>query len=396
MSDLIRYHNTINRIKFNAFTEKEMNVLFSIIYKMQNQGTEELILPFVELRELSKGDINLPRFLKSVENVAEKISKLNYRHEDDDEIVKFYFFKKFVIKKKEKILKLSVNEHFQFLINDLVKKGKFTILELENFIRLKSVNSKSLYRLLKQWNSTKVKVFKLEELREVLNVPEHYTTSRLNQKILYPAIEEVKNIIPTLEHELIKKGKTIIAIKFKWRELNNIEIPEDKVLEVSEKLANAFEKTSKNRYIKPFLTEKGKSELLEAFGEEALIRGLHFAYKVINKEFKSLVYLTRVIETGAKEQKVVIKTVKKDKFDIEVDDIQNDNIRQTSFDELPKEKKERVLKQIYEDEFEKLYKKYLEDNNSEDRPIIRQCFAMPYKIIKREEALEEKKNDDEE
>lgn len=385
MSDLIRYHNTINRIKFNAFTEKEMNVLFSIIYKMQNQGTEELILPFAELRELSKGDINLPRFLKSVENVAEKISKLNYRHEDDDEIVKFYFFKKFVIKKKEKILKLSVNEHFQFLINDLVKKGKFTILELENFIRLKSVNSKSLYRLLKQWNSTKVKVFKLEELREVLNVPEHYTTSRLNQKILYPAIEEVKNIIPTLEHELIKKGKTIIAIKFKWRELNNIEIPEDKVLEISEELANAFKKASQNRYIKPFLTEQGKSDLVEAFGEEALIRGLPFAYKTIKKEFKSLAYLTRVIETGATEQKVVIKTVKKDNYDIEVEDIQNDNIRQTSFDELPKEKKKI---EITEEEFEALYKKYLEDNNASDSPFVRKGFAMPYSIKK--ENAEEK------
>ena len=125
--------------------------------------------------------------------------------------------------------------------------------------------------------------------------------------------------------------------------------------------------------------------MVEAFGEEALIRGLPFAYKTIKKEFKSLVYLTRVIETGAKEQKVVIKTVKKDKFDIEVDDIQNDNIRQTSFDELPKEKKKI---EITEEEFEALYKKYLEDNNASDSPFVRKGFAMPYSIKK--ENAEEK------
>ena len=98
-----------------------------------------------------------------------------------------------------------------------------------------------------------------------------------------------------------------------------------------------------------------------------------------------MVYLTRVIETGAKEQKVVIKTVKKDKFDIEVDDIQNDNIRQTSFDELPKEKKKI---EITEEEFEALYKKYLEENNASDSPFVRKGFAMPYSIKK--ENAEEK------
>lgn len=184
-----------------------------------------------------------------------------------------------------------------------------------------------------------------------------------------------------------KNGRKIVGYKFTWGQKHpDIEIPEDKVVEISEELTKAFEKASQNRYIQPFLTEKGKSDLLEAFGnEEALIRGLHFAYKTIKKEFKSLAYLTRVIETGAKEQKVVIKTVKKDKFDIEVDDIQNDNIRQTSFDELPKEKKKI---EITEEEFEALYKKYLEDNNASDSPFVRKGFAMPYSIKK--ENAEEK------
>lgn len=157
-------------------------------------------------------------------------------------------------------------------------------------------------------------------------------------------------------------------------------------MEISEELSKAFEKASKNRFIQPFLTDNGKSELIEVFGnEEALIRGLHFAYKTIKKEFKSLLYLTKVITTGAEQQKVVVKTVKKDNYDIEVEDIQNDNIRQTSFDELPKEKKKI---EVTEEEFEALYKKYLEENNASDSPFVRKGFAMPYSIKK--ENAEEK------
>lgn len=153
MSELVKYHNNINKLSFNNFTEKELNVFFSIVYKIQNQGSNILEIPFVELRNLSNGDIHLPRFLNSVKNVSDKISNLNFRYENDEEIVKFYFFNKFRIRKKEKVLILSINEDFQFLVNNLLKKGNFTILELENFVKLKSVYSKTLFRILKQWDS---------------------------------------------------------------------------------------------------------------------------------------------------------------------------------------------------------------------------------------------------
>lgn len=391
MSELVKYHNNINKLSFSNFTEKELNVFFSIVYKIQNQGSNILEIPFVELRNLSNGDIHLPRFLNSVKNVSDKISNLNFRYENDEEIVKFYFFNKFRIRKKEKVLILSINEDFQFLVNNLLKKGNFTILELENFVKLKSVYSKTLFRILKQWDSIHYKKFELQELRELLDVPASYSTARFNQRILTPMENELKQFFPHLTIEKKKTGKVITEIEISWgKKEPEIEIVDDIEVEISEELDKAFEKASHNRYISPFLTKETKIELIEFFEDEKILaKGLYFAYKTINTEFTKLSYLIKTITTGATQQTKILKVENKDENNVKENDDNNlilsTNIpNKTSKSE---EKKENLVgkSEITEDEFEEIYQKYLKDNNIEDRPFTRKCFAMPYSIIKKED-----------
>lgn len=390
MSELVKYHNNINKLSFNNFTEKELNVFFSIVYKIQNQGSNILEIPFVELRNLSNGDIHLPRFLNSVKNVSDKISNLNFRYENDEEIVKFYFFNKFRIRKKEKVLILSINEDFQFLVNNLLKKGNFTILELENFVKLKSIYSKTLFRILKQWDSIHYKKFELQELRELLDVPASYSTARFNQRILTPMENELKQFFPHLTIEKKKTGKVITEIEISWgKKEPEIEIVDDIEVEISEELDKAFEKASHNRYISPFLTKETKIELIEFFEDEKILaKGLYFAYKTINTEFTKLSYLIKTITTGATQQTKILKVENKDENNVKENDDNNLTLSTNTPNKTSKseEKKENLVgkSEITEEEFEEIYQKYLKDNNIEDRPFTRKCFAMPYSIIKKE------------
>ena len=390
MSELVKYHNNINKLSFSNFTEKELNVFFSIVYKIQNQGSNILEIPFTELRNLSNGDVHLPRFLNSVKNVSDKISNLNFRYENDEEIVKFYFFNKFRIRKKEKVLILSINEDFQFLVNNLLKKGNFTILELENFVKLKSVYSKTLFRILKQWDSIHYKKFELQELRELLDVPANYSTARFNQRILTPMENELKQFFPHLTIEKKKTGKVITEIEISWgKKEPEIEIVDDIEVEISEELDKAFEKASHNRYISPFLTKETKIELIECFKDEKILaKGLYFAYKTINTKFTKLSYLIKTITTGAIQQNKILKVENKEENNVKENDDNNLTLSTNTPNKTSKseEKKENLVRkpEITEEEFEELYQKYLKDNNIEDRPFTRKCFAMPYNIIKKE------------
>lgn len=386
MGEIVKYHNDMNKIALAGFNEKELNILFSLIVLSRDKGTTELNVSFEKIRNLCNDDgKNKKRFIDSLTNVNAKLLQLYYKIETADSILMFTLFNKFKIDLNNDILITKINDDFYYLLNELV--GNFTMFELVDFVNLKSSYSKNMFKLLKQWDTKHKLEISLEDFRYSLNVPQSYNSSKLNEKVLKPITEELSNIFPDFKITKKKKGVKIIGYIFSWgQKQHDIETPEDKIVEISEELSKAFEKASKNRFIQPFLTDNGKSELIEVFGnEEALIRGLHFAYKTIKKEFKSLLYLTKVITTGAEQQKVVVKTVKKDNYDIEVEDIQNDNIRQTSFDELPKEKKKI---EVTEEEFEVLYKKYLEDNNASDSPFVRKGFAMPYSIKK--ENAEEK------
>ena len=390
MSELVKYHNNINKLSFNNFTEKELNVFFSIVYKIQNQGSNILEIPFVELRNLSNGDIHLPRFLNSVKNVSDKISNLNFRYENDEEIVKFYFFNKFRIRKKEKVLILSINEDFQFLVNNLLKKGNFTILELENFVKLKSVYSKTLFRILKQWDSIHYKKFELQELRELLDVPVSYSTARFNQRILTPMENELKQFFPHLTIEKKKTGKVITEIEISWgKKEPEIEIVDDIEVEISEELDKAFEKASHNRYISPFLTKETKIELIEFFEDEKILaKGLYFAYKTINTEFTKLSYLIKTITTGATQQTKILKVENKDENNVKENGDNNLTLSTNTPNKTSKseEKKENLVGriEISEDEYNEKYQEYLKQYNTIDNPFTRRAFELMYKVDKKE------------
>lgn len=402
MSELVKYHNNINKLSFNNFTEKELNVFFSIVYKIQNQGSNILEIPFVELRNLSNGDIHLPRFLNSVKNVSDKISNLNFRYENDEEIVKFYFFNKFRIRKKEKALILSINEDFQFLVNNLLKKGNFTILELENFVKLKSVYSKTLFRILKQWDSIHYKKFELQELRELLDVPVSYSTARFNQRILTPMENELKQFFPHLTIEKKKTGKVITEIEISWgKKEPEIEIVDDIEVEISEELDKAFEKASHNRYISPFLTKETKIELIECFKDEKILaKGLYFAYKTINTKFNKLSYLIKTITTGAIQQNKILKVENKEENNVKENDDNNLTLSTNTPNKTSKseEKKENLVGriEISEDEYNEKYQEYLKQYNTIDNPFTRRAFELMYKVDKKENKKENKKIEDNE
>ena len=45
-SEVVKYHNDLNKIKFIGFNEKELNVFFSLVFLAKEQGIRELTIPF--------------------------------------------------------------------------------------------------------------------------------------------------------------------------------------------------------------------------------------------------------------------------------------------------------------------------------------------------------------
>lgn len=304
----VRYSNVMNNVSFSGFKEKELDLFFSICFKLKEYGANELILDFEELKELSNYQHRgLQRFYKDLDQVYKKLLELNFRYEDEEKITRFVLFNRYDVEKKKKVVSIKINEDFKYILNGLTEM--YTKFDLLDFVNLKSVYSKNTFKLLKQWETTKKAEFEVDKFRELLGVPETYNTDNFNKRVLKPVLEELQHCFKNLKVEKIRTGRTITKLKFSWVGKRK-EIEKDKIeLEITQSLNSLFEKAKKNRFLTEILTDKNIYKLTEMYEEDQLKKGLLYLYKQVKKEVPNFTYLIKVLETGIQEQEIEIKVV---------------------------------------------------------------------------------------
>ena len=395
MGEIIRYHNDMNRVSFSNFNEKELDLFFSICQQMKEKSLKEVTFSFVELRKLSNySNRSIQRLYSDLDKVYKKMLELNLKYEDEKEIRRFVLFSKYVLKKDEKTVTIKASEDFEYILNNLI--GNFTKFDLIDFVNLKSSYSKNMFKLLKQWDTKKERIFKIDELKEILGIPKGFSFGKINERVLTPIMNELPQHFNNLELEKIKTGRSITSLKFTWS--GKVEKIEPKriddvidIIEISDKLNKAIEKLKKNRFIVPLLTIDNIEILVEMFEEKDLIKGLNWSYKEIKQEIKSLNYLIKSIKTGMeqKEKKLVVKTVPEV---VQEQETKEEILKENNLD-LKKDQEIKITEiekiKITKDEYEELYKKFLQEQNTEHNLLTRKGFDIANK--NKYEIIENKK-----
>lgn len=225
MSDLVRYHNDFNNIILKNFTDRELDLLMAICFKLKNQDTNELTLEFKELKDLMKyEDRNLNKFINIVDNTYNKLLNARFRYEDDTQIDNILFFTRYKVSKLNQNVLIKVNEDFKYLLNELT--SNYTKFELEQFTSLKSNYGKLIFKLLKQFDSTGKREFKIEDFRRLLDIPESYRISEINSRVLRDStITELEKAFKNLKIEKSKKHneRNVSKIIFTWDKIETKE-----------------------------------------------------------------------------------------------------------------------------------------------------------------------------
>ncbi|MGL5936079.1 MAG: RepB family plasmid replication initiator protein, partial [Cetobacterium sp.] len=105
-----------------------------------------------------------------------------------------------------------------FILNEITK---FTKFDLEEFTNLKSSYARNMFRLLKQFDNKNLKEcwyqIKLDDLKLMLDIPSSYKMFNIDQRVLFPVLEELKPLFPNLKLEKIKRGVKVDSLKFTWK-----------------------------------------------------------------------------------------------------------------------------------------------------------------------------------
>ena len=84
---IIKHGTELNLLSFKGFSAIEMNLFYTIVYKIKNIGTETICINFEEIRKLSnydEKDRHTERFTSYLENVNDKLFDVRGRIVDDN------------------------------------------------------------------------------------------------------------------------------------------------------------------------------------------------------------------------------------------------------------------------------------------------------------------------
>lgn len=304
MNDVVKYHNHFNSISLKNFNSVEINLLMAICSQIRDKGLDEITLNFLELKNMVKykhrGNI---RFIRDLEQIYKKLITLSIRIETKEIIDNFVLFTRYrIIKEKQKVI-IKVNSEFKYLLNNLVKK--FTQFELEEFIHLRSNYSKEIYRRLKQFKSTGFWRVKIDDFKELLNIPEKYRMSDIDKYVLKISRNELKNYFKDFEITKIKNGRKIEYLEFKF-------VPEKKY---QENIGNEKVILSNESKVEKKIVLEGKSRIIEPIIEQEREKTLREKIKekidVNNESIENLSALQEGMKNSPKLKDSIVRFMKK-------------------------------------------------------------------------------------
>ncbi|MGL4612576.1 MAG: replication initiation protein [Cetobacterium sp.] len=217
MEKELKYHNEINKLKISEFSENEVDIFFSLLFKAKETGDDEIIITFAELKKIAElGNRSETRFIKNIRELNKKLKSMTQEIECEKGVFKvFSLFGTITTDTNKKIIIVPIEKEFKFLINGILEN--FTIFDLKEFLELRGSYMKTLFRLLKQWESTGEYIVKINDFREVLGIPIKYRMIDMRKRVLKPCLEELSKYFKDLKITELKKGRNVETLIFTWK-----------------------------------------------------------------------------------------------------------------------------------------------------------------------------------
>ncbi len=244
LNNVVRYSNDLNKINFSSLKKQEQNLLFEILFRINDHGTAPVSFTVMQIKNMLFKNNTLAEVTSLVKSLKAHFFSLNFTQQLDDGEYEVYCTMNLFsvmdieIDKKTKNLKmltLQVAEPFAYIVNELT--DNFTRFERAEFVMLQSKYSKSLFRLLKHYQTNGLAQFNWDEFLVLMGIPKSYQLSDIERRILKPSVKELNRFsdqadmfkdlsshgvdhpaFRNLVYEKVRsksgKGRRVVAIRF--------------------------------------------------------------------------------------------------------------------------------------------------------------------------------------
>lgn len=217
-SSTIIIENHVNQVKLKNFRKKDMDLFLVICnaFKDTNDYTVKIkyddILKLADYKKLSLNTFH--QTLKDLD-LKDTFTNLKITVDTEEEYYSAKFITTFRANKQKKILTVTMNPDFVDFFNVF---NQYTKIDLSIHTALQSKYAAVLYRMLSQYSKTHWWKVSIADFRDIFDVPEKYDSRKILQKIIEPAIEELKPYM-TITFNSIKakkRGQPVIGYEFRY------------------------------------------------------------------------------------------------------------------------------------------------------------------------------------
>lgn len=220
---ITQYKNEVNGIPMRNWTAEEMNIFFAILTQIRDKGTRKLEFDKYQLQELidytGKYD---KRFSETMQALGKKIQSLTYYESTSNSFLMMPLFTLFKSEWTDDLsvvkLIVAVNPDFEYILNGW-KENHWTKFIYDEFLKIESTYSKTLFRLLKQWRTKGKREFSIHEFKRLMDIPDSYVVGMITKRIVTKSVKDLQPYFSGLKVKIVKsnkQGTPVIAYEFTW------------------------------------------------------------------------------------------------------------------------------------------------------------------------------------
>lgn len=211
--NVVVQHNRLINSR-HALSLAEQRIILSMVAQIKKEDKDFQtyriqISDFVELTG-TKHKGMYEKAQKITENLLSRVLKIQKPNGD---LLQTHFLGHALYKKGKGYVEVSFHPELMPYLLEL--KNNFTSYDIRNVLPLTSKYTLRIYELLKQFNTIGERMLYVDELRELLAIPDTYSYGIFKRRILITASESLKQHTDMyFTFEEVKEGRKIIALRF--------------------------------------------------------------------------------------------------------------------------------------------------------------------------------------
>lgn len=213
--DIVKKSNSLARAKLHIDNALAAKIIATFIACLKADDTE-----FDEFYSLRAKDFisdssgkSYDHIRKTCENLLVSYAEIPNKKGDRERFSLIPFFRE--INYDDGLITIQFNKNMKELLLQL--KSFFTEYNLIEFLSLPSIYSQKLFEVLKSWATLPEKTINIDELQEILNVPNSFRIDFRNfrLRVLEKAHKDITGLTSLrYEWEPVKKGRAVVAVRF--------------------------------------------------------------------------------------------------------------------------------------------------------------------------------------